>query len=83
MNHKQKVHLARKLMNKVERITSNKIQLPAFPRGTMISRLFTSAGWMRRKMARAGQFVIETAIPEEKVSEIKAEETKESTQEVT
>ena len=61
--HKKKVKMARKMMMKLERKTSNRIQIPKLPRGTMISRLFTSSNWMKRKMARAGEMVAQVPLP--------------------
>ncbi len=57
MNHKQKVHMARRMQTKQER-KGDTIRLPVLPHGTMISRLFTSQAWMMRKIARMnrGQF---------------------------
>jgi len=65
LNHEEKKHLARRLMNKLERKTSNQIRIPTFPRGTMISRLFTSANWMNRRMSRAGIHTTPVKLSEE------------------
>lgn len=56
LTHPQKKTMARKMMSKLERKTAFRISIPKFPRGTMISRVWTSDQWMKRKLARAGQF---------------------------
>ena len=50
--HKQKVKLARKLQRHIERKRSIRI---GQPKGMMISRLFNTDGWNKRKLAIANR----------------------------